>query len=213
MTHLHVPAPQTSSCRWWMVALTAFAGACFALLPQGLYAHDLPLPRLPHEIEVPAGHRPFLLGHATGTQNYLCLPSDSGFTWFFVGPQATLFNDDDRQIITHFLSPNPEEEDKARATWQHSGDTSTVWATSIVSYPQSNSVKLKAIPWLLLKVVGADFGPTGGDNLTQTTYIQRVQTSGGLAPTTGCTKASEVHTRAFVPYIADYIFYKASEHE
>jgi hypothetical protein len=25
------------------------------------------------------------------------------------GPQATLFNDDGMQIITHFLSPNPEE--------------------------------------------------------------------------------------------------------
>jgi hypothetical protein len=195
-----------------MTALAAFAGACLTLLPQGLYAHDLPLPPLPHEIEVPEGHRLFLLGQATGTQNYMCLPSGSGFAWVFVGPQATLFNDD-RQIITHFLSPNPEEEDTARATWQHSGDTSTVWATPIASYPQSNSVKPKAIPWLLLEVVGADFGPTRGDSLTQTTYIQRVHTSGGLAPTTGCTQASEVHTRAFVPYTADYIFYKASEHE
>jgi hypothetical protein len=192
-----------------MTVLAALAGACLALLPQGLYAHDLPLPRLPHEIEVPAGHRPFLLGHATGTQNYMCLPSDSGFTWVFVGPQATLFNDAERQIITHFLSPNPEEEDTARATWQHSRDTSTVWAKQIASHPKS----LEAIPWLLLEVVGADFGPTRGDSLTQTTYIQRVHTSGGLAPTTGCTQASEVRTRAFVPYIADYIFYKTSERE
>jgi hypothetical protein len=196
-----------------MTVLAAFAGACLALLPQGLCAHDLPLPRLPDEIKVPAGHRPFLLGHATGTQNYMCLPSDSGFAWVFVGPQATLFNDAERQIITHFLSPNPEEEDTARATWQHSGDTSTVWATPIASYPESNAVKLKAIPWLLLAVVGADFGPTGGDRLTKATYIQRVHTSGGLAPSTGCTQASEVRTRAFVPYTANYIFYKASERE
>ena len=62
---------------------------------------------------------------ATGTQNYICLPTGSGFEWAFVGPQATLFNDDDRQIITHFLSPNLEEKDKPRATWQHSGDTSS----------------------------------------------------------------------------------------
>jgi hypothetical protein len=196
-----------------MTALASFAGACLALLPQGLYAYDLPLPPLPHEIEVPAGHRPFLLGHAIGTQNYMCLPSDSGFAWVFVGPQATLFNDAERQIITHFLSPNPEEEDTARATWQHSRDTSTVWAKQVASYPESNSANLEAIPWLLLEVVGADFGPTGGDRLTKATYIQRVHTSGGLAPTTGCTQASEVRTRAFVPYTADYIFYKASERE
>jgi hypothetical protein len=143
----------------------------------------------------------------------MCLPSDSGFVWVFVGPQATLFNDNDRQIITHFLSPNPEEQDTARATWQHSRDTSTVWAKQIASYPNPNFVELEAIPWLLLEVVGKDLGPTGGHRLTKTTYIQRVHTSGGLAPTTGCTQASEVRTRAFVPYTADYIFYKASERE
>jgi hypothetical protein len=156
---------------------------------------------------------PFLLGHAIGTQNYMCLPSGSGVAWVFVGPQATLYNDDDRQIMTHFLSPNSEEEDTARATWQHSVDTSAVWAMQIASYLKSNFVAREAIPWLLLQVVGADFGPTGGQMLTTTTYIQRVHTSGGLAPATGCTQASEVRTRAFVPYTADYIFYKASKHE
>jgi hypothetical protein len=142
-------------------------------------------------------------------RDYMCLPSGSGFAWVFIGPQATLCNDAERQIITHFLSPNSEEGDTARATWQHSRDTSMVWAKQIASHPKSN----EAIPWLLLEVVGADFGPTGGDRLTKTTYIQRVHTSGGLAPTTGCTQAFEARTRAFVPYTADYIFYKASERE
>jgi hypothetical protein len=40
-----------------------------------------------------------------GTQDYICLPSG----WTFFGPQATLFNERDEQIITHFLSPNPFE--------------------------------------------------------------------------------------------------------
>lgn len=213
MKHLHVHTPQTISCRWWMTSLAALAGVCLTLLPQGLYAHGFPLPPLPHDIEVPAGHRPFLLGHATGTQNYMCLPSDSGFVWVFVGPQATLFNDYDRQIITHFLSLNLEEKDTARATWQHSSDTSMVWAKQIASYSESDFVEPGAIPWLLLQVVGADLGPTGGHRLTKTTYIQRVHTSGGLVPTTGCTQVSEARTRAFVPYAADYIFYKASGHE
>ena len=90
MKHFHVHTPQTISCRRWMTFLAALAGTCLALLPQWLYAHGLPLPPLPSDLEVPAGHRPFQLGHATGTQNNMCLPSDSGFVWVFVGPQATL---------------------------------------------------------------------------------------------------------------------------
>ena len=137
MKHFQAHKPQTISCRLWTTSLAVLTGACLALLPQGLYAHDLTPPPVPYELEVPAGHRPFLLGHATGTQNYICLPSGSGFAWAFVGPQATLFNDDDRQITTHFLSPNPDEEGMARATWQHSRDTSTVWAMQIAFYLRS----------------------------------------------------------------------------
>ena len=49
-----------------------------------------------------------------------------------------------------------------------------------------------------------------GDRLAETTYIQRVQTSGGSMPTTGCAKDADVRQRAFVPYTADYVFYKAT---
>ena len=66
-----------------------------------------------------------------------------------------------------------------------------------------------AIPWLLLQVVGAQDGPTGGDKLSETTFIQRLNTSGGIAPSTGCAMATDVGKRAFVPYTADYFFYKA----
>jgi hypothetical protein len=125
------------------------------------------------------------------------------------GPQATLFNDDEMQIITHFLSPNPDEAGMARATWQHSRDTSTVWAMAIESSTDPAFVEPDAIPWLLLEVVGADSGPTGGDRLTETAYIQRVYTSGGRAPTTGCADATIGNT-VLVPYTTDYIFYKAS---
>jgi hypothetical protein len=125
------------------------------------------------------------------------------------GPQATLFNDDEMQIITHFLSPNPDEGGMARATWQHSRDTSTVWAMAIASSTDPDFVDPDAIPWLLLQVVGADSGPTGGHRLTETAYIQRVHTSGGRAPATGCADATIGNT-ALVPYTTDYIFYKAS---
>lgn len=68
-------------------------------------------------------------------------------------------------------------------------------------------MKPGAIPWLLLKVVGSEPGPTGGDRLTVTTYMQRVNTMGGLAPSIGCTLAEDVGKREFVQYEADYVFY------
>jgi hypothetical protein len=129
------------------------------------------------------------------------------------GPQATLFNDDARQIITHFLSPNPDEGGTARATWQHSRDTSAVWAQRIAFSSDPDFVEPGAIPWFLLQVVGAERGPTGGQRLAETTYIQRVYTTGGLEPSTGCAQAEDVGQRALVPYTADYLFYKATGRE
>ena len=40
-----------------------------------------------------------------------------------------------------------------------------------------------------------------------TTYIHRVNTSGGVAPATGCSKLRDLGKKAFVPYTADYYFY------
>jgi hypothetical protein len=185
---------------------TALAVAFTVSLPQPVHADPVP-----NTIQVPAGNTAFLEGHAVGTQNYICLPlpSGAGFAWTFFGPQATLFDDNDAQVITHFLSPNPAEGDTARATWQHSEDTSTVWAIAIASYSTSGFNSRGDIPWLLLKVVGAQDGPTRGPALTRTTYIQRLNTSGGVAPSTGCTQSTDVGKRALVPYTADYVFYKA----
>jgi uncharacterized protein DUF3455 len=215
--HFQTPTPQSTWRRRWTTSLMALTAACLALLPQGLYAYDSLASPVPAVLKVPGGHKPLLLSYATGTQNYICLHSDSGFAWVFFGPQATLFDDNKTQILTHFLSPNrnprPEEQGMARATWQDSQDTSTVWAKMIASSDAPAVVQPGAIPWLLLKVVGADRGPTGGDRLTETTYIQRVHTSGGLAPTTGCVQSSDVGTRALVPYTADYIFYKDTRRE
>jgi hypothetical protein len=65
-----------------------------------------------------------------------------------------------------------------------------------------------AIPWLLLQVVGGQDGPTGGDTLTASTYIQRVHTAGGIAPATGCAESTDVGKKVLVPYEADYYFYR-----
>ncbi|MGE5815609.1 MAG: DUF3455 domain-containing protein [Acidobacteriota bacterium] len=62
--------------------------------------------------------------------------------------------------------------------------------------------------WLRIEVVGRRLGPTGGDALFGTTFIQRLNTVGGLAPSTGCDLPTDIGNKAFVPYTADYFFYK-----
>ena len=175
-------------------------------------------PPVPTDLRVPAGNTPFLKGHAIGTQNYFCMPSGSGFAWKLFGPQATLFltfkwinGEIQQQVATHFLSANPAEHGLPRPTWQGSLDTSAVWGQSIASSSDPQFVAQGAIPWLKLQVVGAQRGPTGGALLTPTTFIQRLNTSGGVMPSTGCSQSSEVGAIALVPYTADYFFYKAGQ--
>jgi hypothetical protein len=211
MKNCNAPQNQTTRHILLIACATALAVAFMVSLPQPTHADHVTPPPVPPNIQVPAGNKAFLEGHAVGTQDYICLPSGSDFAWTFFGPQATLFNDDDKQVvITHFLSPNPFEGGTPRATWQHSQDTSTVWAMTTASSSESSFVAPGAIPWLLLQVVGAQDGPTGGHKLTATTFIQRLNTSGGVAPSTGCTLSTDVGKKALVPYTADYFLYKAA---
>jgi hypothetical protein len=191
-----------------------------AALPATTYAQPgmrVSVPQTPDEIRVPAGNTPFLKGLATGTQNYICLPGANGPAWKFVGPQATLFvtfpwfsGEGRQQIATHFLSSNPTEGGTARPTWQHSLDTSAVWGKVQASSSNPDFVAVGAIPWLLLEAAGTQRGPLPlrGSELAQTTFIQRVNTSGGMAPTAGCDAAS-YGAVALEPYTADYYFYRA----
>jgi hypothetical protein len=193
-------------------------GICLALalatigLPAS--AQSLTVPPMPAGIQVPDGNTAFLKASAAGTQNYVCLPTGSGMAWKFQGPQATLFitlrwitGEIQQQVATHFLSPNPMEADApARATWQSSLDSSAVWAKKVAESSDSAFVAEGAIPWLLLQAAGVRPGPAGGAMLTQTTFIQRVNTTGGAMPTTACSEAGSIQ---FVPYTADYIFYRA----
>jgi hypothetical protein len=182
-------------------------------------------PAVPDNVQVPAGNTMFLEGHAVGTQDYVCLPCPntittadvcptSGFAWAFFGPQATLFDGSDEQLITHFLSPDfspiaPESSGTLRATWQDSVDSSSVWAKAMATSTDPAFVPPGAIPWLLLQVVGAQCGPTGGHTVTGATFIQRLHTSGGVAPATGCVALTDVGSKTLVPYTADYVFYQA----
>ena len=189
------------------VFVMAFTLVLSFAVQQPAFAQRVTVPFVPANIQVPHG-RACLAGHAIGTQAYICLPSGSAFAWTFFGPQATLFDDELGQVITHFLSPNPDENGMPRATWQHSRDTSAIWAFAIASSADPAFVAPGAIPWLLLQIVGAQDGPTGGDRLTSSTYIHRLNTVGGIAPSTGCAVAADTGKRALVPYEADYYFYR-----
>ena len=97
--------------------------AAVVSLPQQARA-DFQLPPIPIEVQVDAGNEVFLVGHAVGYQNYVCVPAGAGAAWSLFTPQATLFDDHSKQLITHFFSPNPFEDGKVRATWESSRDKS-----------------------------------------------------------------------------------------
>ena len=183
-------------------------------------------PATPSTITPPAGNSAFLLGRATGTQGYICLPTSPGAStasWTVKGsrPEATLFQSLfglDIQIITHFLSPdtNPNKEAPdplpfGSPTWQSSLDTSKVWAKLLTSIPAGSDPSCPntgAIPCLLLQSIGSQAGPTGGKTMTRTTYVQRLNTKGGVAPAEGCSTATDVGNQALQPYTADYYFFR-----
>jgi Protein of unknown function (DUF3455) len=185
-------------------------------------AQNVTVPPTPTDITVPEGNTAFLVGHAQGSQGYVCLPdaSTGGTSWTInaARPEATLFTKffgQDVQIITHFASINANPNaiglpvpKGGNATWQSSFDTSKVWAKAVgkpvvagtdpASCPNSG-----AIPCLLLQSVGNQEGPTGGKLLADVTFVQRLNTKGGAAPTTACT----VGQTQLQGYSADYFFY------
>ena len=191
-------------------------------------AQTLTAPATPAIITPPGGHSLFLLASATGTQGYICLPTSAGAataSWTVKSsrPEATLFQrvfGYDIQIATHFLSPDAAPNDAApsplpfgSATWQSSFDTSRVWAQVL----HSNSIpagsdpacpNAGSIPCLLLQSIGAQAGTAGGTALSKTTFIQRLNTRGGVAPADGCSTSSDVGAQMLVPYTADYYFYR-----
>jgi Protein of unknown function (DUF3455) len=164
--------------------------AGIAAWPLARIAHAGPAePVVPSDIAVPEGNKVFLVGHAVGVQIYSC----DGSSWAFVAPRADLYGDNGTLIATHFAGP----------TWE-ARDGSKVGGL----VEKKVTVDPTAIPWLRLaaasKVVGAD-----GDRLAATTYIQRIATTGGLAPAADACNAGTAGTRAEVPYTGDYYFWKA----
>ena len=187
-----------------------------------LAAAQVTPPPTPTDIAVPAGNSAYLVGHAFGSQGYTCLPTSTGAAAWnpTARPEATLFASFFGhlvQIITHFQSINENPKPgvtpplSGNATWQGSLDSSRVWMVKVkgidagsdpASCPNSGSIQC-----LLLQSVGNKKGATGGNLLADTTFIQRLNTSGGAVPTSVCT----VGQTQLVPYTADYFFFRADK--
>jgi len=190
------------------VCLLAAVASTASTMPPA--AAQIVAPSVPAGLEVLGPYKPYLKAHAIGTQNYICAPAatPSGVDWLFIGPQATLYDDDIEQSLTHFQSKNAERGDAIQATWQHSKDSSAVWATRHSGSTDPLFVAPGAIEWLLLDVSGTQFGPTGGSKLARTAFIQRVNTIGGVKPASAECTAATLNTRRLVSYEADYYFYR-----
>ena len=153
-------------------------------------------PSVPDKIAVGDGHKVFLIGHAVGVQIHECIAASTGYRWRFAGPRADLYGDNGSLLATHFAGPR----------WQ-ARDGSTILAT--LDGDGTVTVDPTAIPWLRLRVTSASSG-ADGDRLAAATYIQRISTTGGLAPAPDTCNAASVGQVAEIPYTADYAFWKAT---
>jgi hypothetical protein len=145
----------------------------------------------PAKIQPPAGNAPYLLAHAVGVQSYACTATADGPTWQFVAPSAVLYDDRYRLVGIHFAGP----------TWQ-AKDGSQVVGQKV----DGATVDPTAIPWLLLKAASTAAGPHG-DTLASTSYIQRINTRGGLQPAAAACTAATLGAERHIPYTADYRFW------
>jgi hypothetical protein len=91
-------------------------------------------------------------------------------------------------VGTHYAGPSWESEDGSKVTAARvAGETHT-----------------GTIPWLLLKI-NSNTGPAGV--LSNATFIQRTDTTGGVAPSDPC-DAAHVNEVKKVPYTAEYYFFE-----
>jgi hypothetical protein len=146
-------------------------------------------PAVSAPLQPPAGSTLALRLHAEGAQVYVCkasMPAGT-FAWTLKAPDAKLFDASGAQVGTHFGGP----------TWQSSVDGSAVIGAKVADAPVAGT-----IPWLLLKAQAN----AGNGVFSRITSVQRVDTVGGLTPSSGC-DASADGTEQPVTYSANYYFY------
>ena len=147
---------------------------------------------VPSAVKVPEGNKAFLQAHAIGVQIYGCgATATGGYAWSLTGPRANLYKRG-RLVATHFAGP----------TWQAKDGSKVVGARV-----NGINVDPTAVDWLLLKATSTTPGRFGA-----TTYIQRIRTTGGLAPAPADCNAGTVGSSREVAYTADYVFFKKRGH-
>ncbi len=140
------------------------------------------------DLQVEAGHKLTFYAYAEGVQVY----GWNGTSWVFQGPEAVLYaSDKAKRVGTHFAGP----------TWETNSGSYVVGTVLERCTPNAD-----AIPWLLLGAVESG----GRGKLDGVTFIQRVNTVGGLAPSEPGEFPGDV---ARVPYTADYYFYSPRHHK
>jgi hypothetical protein len=170
-------------------ATVALLGAC-ASGPMMMKPYDQAM--LPQAVQVPAGHKVAMETVGVGEITYECRPKAAAaaeFEWVFVGPDAKLLDRSGKQVGRYFGPP---------ATWENM-DGSKVTATQVAVAPAGGG----SIPYQLVKANPA----VGTGAMTGTSFIQRVSTQGGVAPSQPCSAAT-AGSKQIVKYQADYIFYR-----
>jgi hypothetical protein len=147
---------------------------------------DLPSP-LCDRVQVGPENKLAFHVYATGVQVYRW----DGLSWVFVEPVATLFAnaDYDGKVGTHFRGP----------TWKSNSGSQVVGARVAGCTPDPT-----AIPWLKLEAVST----AGPGIFSSVAFIQRTNTTGGLAPTYPGSAIGEV---VEIPYTAEYYFYRSED--
>jgi hypothetical protein len=154
---------------------------------------DIKVPdNLPAQLVAPQGEELSFAALGVGYQIYDCKAAGLGYAWVFRAPSATLYegdgDKDDDVLGTHCVGP----------TWGNDHGTVVGSVAARVAAPDPAD-----IPWLRLTAVSH----TGTGRFSKVTTIQRLNTSGGIAPAGGC-DATTVGAEADVPYTASYFFYR-----
>lgn len=150
-------------------------------------------PQVPAAIAVPSGNKMAFTLKGSGLLNYECrAKSDaaSGAEWVLASPDAVLKDNKDALVGKYYGGP----------TWEH-GDGSKVTGKQLAIAPAPTAGN---IPWQLVQANPT----TGAGTLAGVTYIQRINTNAGVAPSEPC-NAAATGKKATVRYAADYVFYKA----
>jgi hypothetical protein len=173
-------------------AAVAVAGGLIALAPAVAAASPaLTAPTVPAELAVPAGNHVTSRYDAVGFQVYEC---GAAGAWTLHAPKARLSTRGD--IAVHFGGIDAGL--PAGPYWQSLRDQSRVHGGGAVSAASRDG----AIP--LLRLTGLDSTGTGA--FSGVTYIHRLNTVGGVAPTTPCDPADKSFKNVY--YSATYYFYK-----